>query len=253
MIKIRRTSCPSCLDKPDHEFAQNDCKREEVKTSLFSMQHGKCCYCERSLRNLGNSEKEVEHYYPQHACKDTGGNIQWHVANKWDNLLYACRTCNSNKGSRYPFNDTTGQRQIIDPANEAIDPEDHIDFRINDIIITFIAKGGSSLGRSTIDKLKFTERTDLWSEFRRIKGRIDSQVLELVNAITENDTITIDSKKVELSKATSAHQPHAAFYRKYISKRIEEINANKREFEAAYGRPFNKIEINIHKGYETET
>jgi len=253
MIRIRRTSYPSCLSKPDHEFVQNDYKKDEVISALSNMQHGKCCYCERSLYNLASTEREVEHYQPKSACKDHGGNIQWHIANKWDNLLYACRACNSRKGSQHPFDITTGQRLIIDPTNEDIDPEDHIDFQIDDHIIIFIEKEGSSLGRSTIDKLGLIERTDLLGQFRRIKAHIDLTLFELVNAVVDNNTININSKKEELSRATGAQLEFAAFHRKCIAKRIEEINAKKHKFEAVYGKPFSEIEISIHKGYETAT
>lgn len=251
MIKIRRTSCPPCLNKPHHKFVEKDCTRDEVKQALLTMQYGKCCYCERNIRDLPNTEREVEHYTPKHACRSPGGRIQWHVANSWTNLLYACPACNSDKGKQLPFNNTTNQREIINPTDEDTDPEDHIDFEIDDLIIIHVGKGGSPLGNSTIHKLKLNERSDLYGEFRRIKGGIDLRILKLVNAILSNDTPNIASKKEELSEATSAYQPHAAFYRKYISKRIEEVNAKKHKFEAVYGKPFSEIDINIHKGYET--
>ena len=250
MIKILRAGIPLCLNKPDNEFVEGDCTKPEVKDALLAMQHGKCCYCERDLYELGSAGKDVEHYIPKHACKDGEGNIQWHVANRWDNLLYACKTCNAKKGKEHPIN-RTGQLQIIDPTNEGIDPEDHIDFRINYPIITYSEKAGSSLGRSTIRKLKFNERSELGSKFRKMILRIDEQVYDLVDAITNNNTEKINSVKDDLEKATSAYLPHAAFARKYISNRIKDINAKKDYFEGSSGVPFQEIEINICKGYET--
>ena len=147
MIKILRESLPSCLNKPDHEFLENDCTKPEVKHTLLAMQHGKCCYCEKDFSDMGSIEIEVEHFIPKHACKDNNGNIQWHIANKWENLLYACKTCNGNKGKKHPKSGT-GQLQIIDPTNEVIDPEDHIDFIIDDPIVIYSEKAGSPLGRS---------------------------------------------------------------------------------------------------------
>lgn len=253
MINIRRTSCPVCLNKPEDEFVKNDCRKEEVINALSSMQHGKCCYCERKLNNLGRTEREVEHYIPKIAFGDRDGNIQWHLANKWDNLLYACRSCNSSKGQQLPFNSTTSEREIIDPCCKDIDPEDHIDFIIDDLFIFFVEQDGSSLGRSTIEKLKLDERSDLFGEFRRIKSIIDLQIVELVNAYMNHDTTSVTSNKNELSRATSAHLPFAAFQRKYIVKRLKELNNQRPKFEARYGMSFDEIEINIHKGYETET
>ena len=253
MIKILRTSCPACLNKSNHEFVKKDYKREEVINALSGMQHGKCCYCERKINNLGSAERAVEHYIPKSAFKDVNGNFQWHLANKWENLLYACGSCTSSKGSQLPFNSTTGEREIIDPCYEEIDPEDHIDFLIDDNLIFFVERDESSLGRSTIEKLKLVERSDLFGEFRRIKLIIDKQIAELVNASMNNNITSVTSNTNELSRATSAHHPFAAFRRKYIAKRLRELNDQRPRFKAVYGKSFDRIEIDIHKGYETET
>lgn len=249
MIKILRASVPTCLDKPNHEFAEHDCTRQAVKDALLAMQYGKCCYCERYLYDIGSTEREVEHYIPKHACKDGEGHIQWHIANRWDNLMYACGTCNADKGIQHPYS-SAGHLQIIDPTNEEINPEDHIDFIIDDPIIIYSAKEGSSLGRSTIRKLKFNKRSDLLSKHRKIKLHIDKLLGDLVDAIMNNNTVKIESVKDDLAKATSAYVPHVAFVRKYISNQTEKINAKKDYFEVNSGVPFQEIKINIYEGYE---
>ena len=116
MIRVKRAPCPDCLEKRAIEFVEDDYKNEAVKSTLLTMQHGKCCYCERNLSDLPHTEREVDHYVPKSAFKDGNGNIQWHLANKWDNLLLSCRSCNSKKGAQPPYNKVTRQREIIDPS-----------------------------------------------------------------------------------------------------------------------------------------
>lgn len=252
MIKIHRSDPPECLVKSDDMFAKGDCRRPDVKYSLLGMQHGKCCYCERKISDLSDTEREVEHYVPKSALKDGAGNIQWYLANKWENLLYACRSCNSSKGKQHPIDSLTGDSMIINPSLEDLDPEDHIDFIIDDYLVLFAEKNNSSLGRSTIEKLKFHERSDLFSDFRRIKSDIDHTFMELVNASTSGDKATATSKLSELNRSTSAHRPFAAFQRNYIGKRAQELNDKRHMFTAIYGRPLDIIEVQINKGYDVE-
>jgi len=253
MIKINRTVCPECLQKPAYKFVEQDCKRKEIIEALSKMQHGKCCYCERKLE-VGRTEREVEHYVPRSAFKDRYGNIQWHLANKWENLLYACRSCNSKKGSQLPFNNTTNECEIIDPSCGNIDPEDHIDFVVEGLFITFKGKNESPLGRSTIDKLKFTERGDLLSRLRKIKTEIEVHFMELTNALVDNNIIGLKHRRKELSRSMSAHCPFTAFQRNFIAKRLKELNENEiPKLKQQYGEDFERIEVHFLHGSETRT
>lgn len=253
MIKIRRTSAPDCLDKPDHEFVEGDYKRGEVKTTLLDMQHGKCCYCERKISDLANTEREIEHYVPQSAFKDGNGNIRWHLANKWENLLCVCRSCNSSKGQQLPINSTTNDREIINPSYTDIDPEDHIGFSIDDYLISFKAQDNSPLGRSTIEKLGFRGRSDLFGEFRKIGVEIEITIMHLVNAYINNDVPAISSMTNELSRITSAHWPFASFKRKYIKKRMQELTSKRHRFKSVDGKSLDPFEVHINSGYDIET
>lgn len=247
MIKIRRSDPPNCLVKPEEEFVKGDYKRADVKGSLSNMQHGKCCYCEKKISEI---EREVEHYIPKSAFKDGNGDIRWYLANKWENLLCVCRSCNSKKGDQHPINSITGDSTIINPSLEELDPEDHIDFIIDDFLVLFKEHDGSPLGRSTIEKLQFRERSDLFADYRLIKLDIDRLFMELVNASMSNDIAMVTSKTLELKRRTSAHCPFAGFQRKYINKRAQEVNTNKQKFTEAYGKPLNTIEVHICKGYD---
>lgn len=254
MIKINRIDCPECLQKPDHKFVEQDCKREEVTKALSKMQHAKCCYCERPLGELGSTEREVEHYMPRSTLKDRDGNIQWHLANKWENLLYVCPTCNSRKGSQPPFNKTTKKREIIDPSCGDIDPEDHIDFLVDGPYVTFKEKKKSPLGRSTINKLRLCERLDLHVKFRILMAEIELNFMHVINALVKDESIELTSQENELSKSMSANSPFAAFQRSFIAKRQKEANENEiPRLEQQYKRTFRKIAIQFLHGSEVRT
>ena len=251
MIKIRRANRPASLDKPDHLFVKNDYKNNDVKGALLRMQYSKCCYCERDIGKLPKTEREVDHYVPRSAFKDSNGNIQWHSANQWGNLLYSCRTCNSKKGNKNPFKDGN-EREKIDPSVDDIDPEDHIDFVIEGIIISFKEKNGSLLGRTTIDNLKFDERIDLFGIFRRQAAELEVHFIDLINAITAEETAAITSLVNELSRVMSAHVPIAAFKRSFIRNRVRELNEEQiPRLERRYHRSYDRIEVHFPKGYET--
>lgn len=219
MIEINRIDCPKCLQKQDHKFVEQDCRREEVIEALSKMQHQKCCYCERKLSEMGRTEREVEHYMPKSTFKDRDGNIKWHLANKWENLLWARRSCNSKKGSQLPFNNTTNEYEIIDPSCGSIDPENHIDFVVEGFFIVFKEKNGSPLGRSTIDKLKFRERTDLFSRFRKIKTEIQVHFMELTNALVDNDIVQLKDRRKQFIGKYECTLSICCFPEEFYSKR----------------------------------
>lgn len=76
-----------------------------VALVLWERQRYKCCYCERKLTAAFN---DVEHYRPKAranrspGCAATHG--YWWLAFTWDNLLFACPSCNrSNKNDQFPL------------------------------------------------------------------------------------------------------------------------------------------------------
>ena len=254
MIKIKRAECPECLNKQEKEFVESDYSNPQVIRDLSDMQHGKCCYCEQRLGDIGRTERWVDHYIPQTSFRDRGENIQWHLANKWENLLYSCATCNRAKGIQHPINITTGQLEIIDPSSEDINPEDHIDFYIEGHCISFREKEGSPLGRSTIDRLKLCIRTDLIGKFIMIKAEVEFCFAKLMVALLQNETLAVEQRKNELSRFMSANYAFAAFRRNYIAKGLEELNEIQiPKLEEQYDRTFDRIEIRFPKGFETIT
>ena len=251
MIKINRVSCPPSLNKDDSEFVEKDYKKEAVVTALLQMQYYKCCYCERDLKDLSTTEREGEHYSPRSSFKDQNGIIKWHLANKWENLLYVCRTCNSKKLETPPFNKDSGEREIIDPTCPDIDPEDHSDFIIDDIVICFKETDGSALGDSTIEKLKFSNRLDLLKRFRKINKIIEGKFVDIVNALTSDNQHETDSLIKELSQRMNADKEFAAFSRNAIRKTQNQMNSvSIPKLEQHDERSYGRIDIVFPTGYE---
>jgi len=157
MIKIRRADCPKVLKGSPTKGTHYN-KKEVVRT-LWDMQHEKCCYCEQNIPGEGHL-KAVEHFRPKSVYKG--------LRNDWENLLLACAQCNGKKSDRFPteLTDDSGEAKvlyqkrdsrrralIIDPSGCTIDPEDHIDFVVDDREETYglcRPKNNSRLGKKTV-------------------------------------------------------------------------------------------------------
>lgn len=240
MIKISREACPQSLDKPAIEITKSDYSKQDVKVALLNMQLGKCCYCERDIRKLADSEKEVEHFRPRHLFKDENGDICWGEANRWENLLYSCGECNGRKRGKNPINDETGEIEIINPSAEDVDPEDYIGFVIDYPLFNYKSK--HLFGERTIENLGLKTRTDLICSFRTMSSEIDDSFSDLINEIQRNDTIRIEVIKSDLRKTMSAHIPHAGFVRAYIRHRLGRLNnVDLPRMESQLGRNYERI------------
>ena len=170
MIKIVRTATPAVLDTvPDP--SRRVYAKSEVRQSLASMQHGKCCYCERKIHfpditpedenqsASSNVEKHVEHFRPK------GRDEFKHLTNDWNNLLLACNTCNVNKGQKFEL-DQSGNPLCIDPSDPNTDPENHIE--LNEIdpkegpsvkLGKLLPRNNSAKGGWTIANVRLNEGT----------------------------------------------------------------------------------------------
>lgn len=76
-----------------------------VSCQLWKVQHFKCCYCEHKVTMRYN---DVEHYRPKARADRRPGCTRpdgyWWLAYSWQNLLYACATCNrSSKNDSFPL------------------------------------------------------------------------------------------------------------------------------------------------------
>jgi hypothetical protein len=256
MIKIERGLCPSRLDSTRRRLRSGDYHDPTVITGLLTMQHHKCCYCEKDLSKLGSSALWVDHFIAKtdESFMDSHGQTNWNLANAWNNLLMSCSTCNRSKGTEEPFDSITGNRLLLDPCDSVIDPENHIGFIIEDVVIVYKSKNGSTLGENTIKNFNFKKRIDIYSILRKIKLDIDYLFAELVNALTEDNKIVALSKKNDLIKMTSAHHPHASFCREYIKSIVQKFNnENVDKINGHLGLEIEPIRMNIAVGTQVIT
>jgi 5-methylcytosine-specific restriction endonuclease McrA len=223
MIKIQRTISPQCLDTTSRTLTANDYAQDDVVVALLNMQHFKCCYCEKPLPELGRTANWVDHFVAKtdNSFINASGSINWNLANAWTNLLYACSTCNGSKGPKKAFTHS-GRRNLIDPSYSRIDPETHIDFMIDDLLIVY--KENSKLGKSTLDNLKLKNRGDIYFLLRKHKLKIDAIFTEIINFLYDGNAPMVASNIIDLERTTSAHKPFASFSRKYIVQKVNKFN-----------------------------
>ena len=253
MIKIKRGNCPPSLDKQEKEFRKGDYKKPDVKEALLSMQHRKCCYCEINLDGSGLLMKEIEHYIPRTAedFKDENGNPQWHLADSWTNLLFSCRNCNNKKRNKHPFDNTGGQRLLIDPTDSNCDPEDYIGFILDDGVWGHDIRGKILLGRTTSEILGFKERVDLYKKFSKIARAIQIKIDELTFALLNGNTSQVKEITNDLPKIMSAHRECAAFRRAFMAKKMQELNREIiPELERRHNKEIDRVEIDFPQGAE---
>lgn len=253
VIKIKRANCPQSLNKAYNAFRKNDYSNNNVKETLLIMQHRKCCYCEVELDKSGPLTKEVEHYIPKSAddFKDASGNTQWHLANSWTNLLFSCRNCNGKKSNQHPFDQCTGERRLIDPTCEDIDPEEHIDFILDEDFMMHNVRGKTPLGQTTSEMLQFAIRSDLFGGFLKVSLKIEGYIGELIIALINGNNVKCNAMKKDLRRMMSAHCEFAAFRRAFISKKIKRLNEEIiPKLEAEYNNAFDRITIDIPQGAE---
>lgn len=135
---------------------------EAIGKILWTAQHHKCCYCEQKITKDYN---DVEHYRPKTTADRSPGCMlkhgYWWLAYTWENLLFACPSCNrSNKKSLFPLDSgsislhaetSPPDREIpllIDPAS--INPIEHIQFIYKNNSWWAQPRNGSLLGNKSI-------------------------------------------------------------------------------------------------------
>lgn len=174
-----------------------------VAEVLRARQHFKCCYCEAVLSAKYN---DVEHFRPKaEANRKPGASAThgyWWLAFHWENLLFACPTCNrSAKNSAFPLapgsvilaegQDPPGQELplLLDPAGQESASE-HIRFErsTNNGTETWwpIPHQGSQRGEYSIHCFGIG-RHDLQELRLRHLPRIQQQVEDLNAALRRDD------------------------------------------------------------------
>ncbi|MDP2276982.1 MAG: HNH endonuclease, partial [Nitrospirota bacterium] len=218
MIKINRENIiPDPLKK--NPLTSKSYQEPDVQLALTRMQFNKCAYCEKSL----GQEKQIDHFRPQEefviGYDDKGKKIyDWNRANRWENLLYACKDCNGAKTKNPPFDLVTGERLIIDPSADDIDPEEYIDFVITEhltsrvnVIVT--NKNNKKLGRDTVDKLRLARKRhtgDLKQFCLELYIHFAKLLLHLKNGRDINEKECQD-KLSYIKRSMDPRQPYTAF------------------------------------------
>lgn len=220
MINIQRSPRPEVLTRSSSVTAY---RTRGVVKALWEMQHEKCCYCERKIPEKGHS-KAVEHFYPKatYAAK----------INDWSNLLLACSQCNGKKADKFPLKLTENSAEakvlyvnqgpndesmLIDPSVEAIDPEDHITFQVDDTQddLGFVnTRNHSEVGRNTIDVIGLY---DVFYTKRRRSHYWDiaSTYIVLMRAKEEDNAVALTNAKTTFNMLMSSKTQFAAFAREF--------------------------------------
>ena len=230
MIKIKRSKCPTILAKKRNTSTAY--RNQKVVRTLWEMQLEKCCYCEQKIPCEGH-QKAVEHFRPQSIFKG--------LKNDWKNLLLACPQCNGMKSDKFPIQLTDGQNEpkviylrykssepplLIDPSDPQLDPEDHLDFVVDDTAEDcglIIAKNNSPRGKVTINVI------GLYRSFYTNKRQIflvdtllDRYRL-MMQAMQSKNESGLHNLKTELENFMSAGHEFAAFARAFAKhKRLDE-------------------------------
>ena len=120
------------------DLALNKYSQTDVKTTLVTMFHGKCAYCEAKITHIDYGD--IEHFRPK--------DIYPLLAVEWDNLLLACRVCNGAefKGTKFPL-DSSGNPLLINPCID--EPDAHLEFVFDEktkfaLVVSKDTKGAES-------------------------------------------------------------------------------------------------------------
>lgn len=249
MISILRTETPDYLDPSRRNLQKNDYSNNLVLQALLEMQHSKCCYCERRLTDLGSTERWVEHIKPQTEFVNADGEVDWNLANGWNNLLYSCATCNRKKGKTPLIVPNTNEHFLVEPSADNIDPEEHISFFVDGPLISHISINGSQIGQRTVNKL-FKGRTELYKAFKKLKAVIDGSFADMAGAIASNDNGEYQSIITNLELLTCSKKNHTGFARSYLSRRVDEFNYSELpRLNNHFGTNFGEVHLNIVSGH----
>ena len=224
MIRIHRTfPAPSVLT---HSRDQRRYRLPEVVRALHAMQHCKCCYCEQPI-GIDTSGKHVEHFRPR---RFRG------LLYRWENLLLACADCNGAKGDKFPKL-KNGEPLLLDPSDPNDDPEDHIEFIVDEKQSKFelpvdlaVPRGRSQKGFKSIRVLKLSggQHTLARNETLAKLSSWHSRLLSEINRkpFETRDIKVIDEMKNNLRLACGDDQVYAGLARTYFRvHQIERIGA----------------------------
>lgn len=154
------------------DFLRSIYGNDEVRQRLWSMQHGKCCFCERTYEDKHST---VEHFRPKTKATDLDGSHRmgyWWLAYEFRNLYFCCRNCNTLKRAFFPLApasvplqprqkpwEATERALVLDPG--LVDPEPHIVWRWKNRRDGYVPVGVTEEGRQTIRATQLDQRDTL--------------------------------------------------------------------------------------------
>jgi uncharacterized protein (TIGR02646 family) len=244
MIEIKRQNPPpSILQSPQVKKTKQELRRrvssgeklksdnfpahwsdQNLRSQLWEMQHGKCCYCERSIQIKW--ESDVEHFRPKTEIAELPNDQlgYWWLAYEWTNLFLSCQNCNRVKKTHFPvINEVDRARQESDDLSkedsylinpETSEPEDHFLYdwvQKKKIGIVFL-KGKTEKGEQTI-KILNLNRNELLHERTEIIQDLQLLAWSMIKAKEEGNLELIQRRKDEIWKATSSKRKFAGFRR----------------------------------------
>lgn len=170
-----------------------------VKSALVELQHGKCCFCESTLRHI--SSGDVEHFRPKAGFQSALDSPMIRPGYYWlvydfSNLYLSCEICNrSFKKNFFPLSDETRRVRshhqhlqinnegalIIDPAED--EPSEHIEFD-REIPKPKGEKGRITIERTGLDRFDLNqERLEYYEFMAFIAAKARSGDVEAVQII----------------------------------------------------------------------
>ncbi|WP_257457651.1 retron system putative HNH endonuclease [Archangium lipolyticum] len=204
MIQVRRGRAPDILTRhrarwlkdlqrartpEERQRVLDRYRHEDVKDALVTLFHGKCAYCESSIRHVDYGH--IEHYRPKSKYPKQ--------AFTWSNLVLACGVCNGSehKGDAFPLKAEGGP--LVNPTTE--DPERHLSFEYDPVTRLASVRGRTTRGDTT-EKCFGLNRQDL----RRHRSTRVKQLW----FIAQRATIDPDARRL-LDEAASASEEYSAF------------------------------------------
>jgi uncharacterized protein (TIGR02646 family) len=197
-------------------------KCDDIKTALENLYLNKCAYCE--TRNEG---WDVEHFRPK--------SIYYWLVYSWDNLLFACSTCNGFKNNHfevlanrveYQEADLLSIHNLMESYNkrennlffnpELEDPEQKIRFEKNGKILSDDDKLNYTIEKCKLNRTNLIfARAKLWKD---LTNRIKTRYIEYQN--TKENDLRIKNKASMEDFIEDSKNPENEFlaYRRYIVK-----------------------------------
>jgi uncharacterized protein (TIGR02646 family) len=221
-----------------------------VRKALDELFHGKCAYCETSVR--ASSLTDIELYRPKGGVIGASGehypDHYWWLANEWTNLYPACIDCNrprrqntddgpviSGKGGRFPIEDESKRAQLLAGPEELdaekpllLDPckpdvENYLVFGADGHVYSDHIRG-----QTTIQVLGLNREPLV--EARRAHALVISErfssLMDLVRAAEAQPRIPrnrIESQLRGILEMTQASKPYAALSRQLVAGMMRKI------------------------------